>query len=89
MTSIEKLRADLEKTKAKIAALQKRQKEQEAKLTEAENLEIAQMVKAVELTPEQLAPILRAYASGSINLPDNLMEADVTEPCNEELSDEY
>ena len=89
MLPIEKIRNDLEKTNHKISVLQARIRALEAKLTEAENLKIAHMVKAVELTPEQLAPILQAYANGMLTLPGNGMENGCAAPEDEELPDEY
>ena len=46
MATVEKIRKDIEKTKEKISAQQKRLRELEAQLTEEENLEIVRMVKA-------------------------------------------
>ena len=77
MANIEKLRSELAQTIEKIAVLQARKKALEVKVTEAENLEIVQLVKAVKMTNQELTTFLRAYASGQIVLPDNLMEADI------------
>lgn len=77
MANIEKLRLELAQTIEKIAVLQARKKALEVKVTEAENLEIVQLVKAVKMTNQELTTFLRAYASGQIVLPDNLMEADI------------
>ena len=54
MATVEKIRKDIEKTKEKISAQQKRLRELEAQLTEEENLEIVRMVKAVRIvkTPD-------------------------------------
>lgn len=49
MATVEKIRKDIEKTKEKISAQQKRLRELEAQLTEEENLEIVRMVKAVRI----------------------------------------
>ena len=49
MATVEKIRKDIEKTKEKISAQQKRLRELEAQLTEEENLEIVRMVKAVRM----------------------------------------
>lgn len=77
MANIEKLRSELAQTIEKIAVLQARKKALEVKVTEAENLEIVHLVKAVKMTNQELTTFLRAYASGQIVLPDNLMEADI------------
>lgn len=70
MATVEKIRRDLDKTNEKITVLQARKKELEAQLTEAENLEIVQMVKAVKMSNRELTAFLKAYASGRIELPE-------------------
>ena len=70
MATVEKIRKDIEKTKEKISAQQKRLRELEAQLTEEENLEIVRMVKA--------------YASGLITLPDGMMEAEAAADTDDE-----
>ena len=77
MATVEKIRKDLEKTNEKITHLQARRKVLEAQLTEAENLEIVQLVKAVKMDNKELTAFLKAYASGLIVLPDD-HEADDT-----------
>ena len=64
MATVEKIRKDIEKTKEKISAQQKRLRELEAQLTEEENLEIVRMVKAVRMDNKELTAFLKAYASG-------------------------
>ena len=62
MATVEKIRNDIAKTKEKIAELQKKQRALEAQLAEEENLE--------------LTAFLKAYASGLITLPEDMMAAD-------------
>ena len=62
MATVEKIRKDIEKTKEKISAQQKRLRELEAQLTEEENLEIVRMVKAVRMDNKELTAFLKAYA---------------------------
>ena len=69
MATIEKLRNDIERAKAKISEQQKRVHELEQKIAEEENLEIVRMVKAVKLERNELTAFLKAYASGEISLP--------------------
>ena len=69
MATPDKIRNDIEKTKAKIAELQKKQQILEARLVEEENLEIVRMVKAVRMTNKELTAFLKAYASGKSKLP--------------------
>ena len=76
MATVEKIRKDIEKTKEKIAELQKRLRSLEAQLTEEENLEIVRMVKAVKMDNRELTAFLKAYASGLITLPEDMMAAD-------------
>lgn len=64
MATVEKIRKDIEKTKEKISAQQKRLRELEVQLTEEENLEIVRMVKAVRMDNKELTAFLKAYASG-------------------------
>ena len=76
MATTDKIRKDIEKTKEKISELQKKLRSLEAQLVEEENLEIVRMVKAVKMDSKELTMFLRAYASGLITLPENLMAAD-------------
>ena len=76
MATTEKIRKDIEKTKEKISALQKKLHSLEAQLVEEENLEIVRMVKAVKMDNKELTAFLKAYASGLITLPADLMAAD-------------
>ena len=86
MATVEKIRKDIEKTKEKISAQQKRLQELEAQLTEEENLEIVRMVKAVRMDNRELTAFLKAYASGLITLPDGMMEAEAAaDPDDEDM----
>lgn len=55
---IERIDQEIAKTREKIAEQQEKLKALEAQKTEAENLEIVQMVRAVRMTPEQLNAML-------------------------------
>ena len=86
MATVEKIRKDVEKTRGKLSAQQKRLRELEAQLTEEENLEIVRMVKAVRMDNTELTAFLKAYASGLITLPDGMMEAEAAaEPDDEDM----
>ena len=76
MATVDKIRNDIAKTKEKIAELQKKQRTLETQLAEEENLEIVRMVKAVKMDNKELTAFLKAYASGLITLPDDMMAAD-------------
>ena len=55
---IQRIDQDIAKVREKIAEYQDKLKTLEAQKTEAENLEIVQMVRALRLTPEQLNAML-------------------------------
>ena len=57
-TKIERIDQEITKTREKIAEYQEKLKALEAQKTEAENLEIVQMVRAMRMTPEQLSAML-------------------------------
>ena len=79
MATIEKIRKDIERTKEKISEQQKRLRTLEAQLSEEENLEIVRMVKAVRMDKRELETFLKAYASGRIELPEDMQPADEPE----------
>ena len=55
---IERIDQESAKTREKIAEQQEKLKDLEAQKTEAENLEIVQMVRALRMTPAQLSAML-------------------------------
>ena len=55
---IQRIDLEIQKTREKIAEQQEKLNALEAQKTEAENLEIVQMVRALRLTPEQLNAML-------------------------------
>ena len=55
---IEHIDQEIAKTREKIAEQQEKLKDLEAQKTEAENLEIVQMVRALRMTPAQLSAML-------------------------------
>ncbi len=57
-SKIERIDQEIAKTREKIAEQQEKLKILEAQKTEAENLEIVQMVRAVRMTPAQLDALL-------------------------------
>ncbi len=66
---LDKLGADLEKARKKQAEWTSRVKELERKYREAENSEIQDMVHAANLTPDQLADLLRMFAEDMVPKP--------------------
>lgn len=55
---IERIDQEIAKTREKIAEQQEKLKDLEAQKTEAENLEIVQMVRSLRMTPAQLSAML-------------------------------
>ena len=64
---LEKLRADLAKAKDRRIQLNNRIELLERRIAEAEKVEVSEMVRSANLTPEQLAALLRQAA----DLPPN------------------
>lgn len=56
---LEKLRADLAKAKDRRIQLNNRIELLERRIAEAEKVEVSEMVRSANLTPEQLAALLR------------------------------
>ena len=59
---LDRIEKDIEKTKAKIAELQKQLRELEAAKTEQENLQIVQLVRGLNMTPQEFAAFVRGGA---------------------------
>ena len=55
---IERINKEIAKTREKITEYQNKLKGLEAQKTEAENLEIVQLVRAMKLTPQELNELL-------------------------------
>ena len=79
---IERIDQEIAKTREKIAEQQEKLKALEAQKTEAENLEIVQMVRALRMTPAQLNALL---AGGMVPGQDAIpAEAEQEEMTHEE-----
>ena len=59
---LDRIEKDIVKTKAKITELQKQLRELEAAKTEQENLQIIQLVRGLNMTPEEFAAFVRGGA---------------------------
>ncbi len=70
MATIAKIEKDIIKTKEKITELQKKVRTLEAQKVEAENLQIVQLVKTVNIGNKELTALLKAYAKGEFELPE-------------------
>lgn len=62
---LEKLSAEIEKTRARIAILQARLEEMVQQQSELENTEIVELVRSVTATPEELAAFIKAFRAQS------------------------
>ena len=72
---IERIDQEIAKTLEKIAEQQEKLRALEAQKTEAENLEIVQMVRALRMTPAQLSAMLAGgVLPGSAAAPIDSME---------------
>jgi len=66
MNKLERIEKDIEKTRDKIAALQKQLRELEAAKTEQENLQIVQLVRSLHMAPQEFAAFVR---DGALQVP--------------------
>ena len=64
MNKIDRIDREIEKVREKIAEYQEKLKTLEAQKTEAENLEIVQMVRAMRMTPAQNAMLSSGMVPG-------------------------
>ena len=62
MNKLERIEKDIEKTKDKIAALQKQLRELEAAKTDQDNLQIIPLVRGLNMTPQEFAAFVRGGA---------------------------
>ena len=60
--AVDRIERDIQKTKTKIAELQKQLRELEAAKTEQENLQIVQLVRGLNMTPQEFAAFVRGGA---------------------------
>lgn len=58
MNKIERIDREIQKTREKITELQNKLKELNVQKTEAENLEIVQLIRSMRMTPQELNTML-------------------------------
>ena len=76
---IQRIDLEIQKTREKIAEQREKLKALEAQKTEAENLEIVQMVRALRMTPEQLSAMLSGgMVPGQTVAPTDSEQEDMT-----------
>ena len=86
MSKIERIDKEIQKTREKITEYQNKLRGLEAQKTEAENLEIVQLVRAMRLTPQELNAMLSGSGIPGMNAAHATEAADYEE--QEENSDE-
>ena len=85
MNKIERLDREIQKTREKITEYQNKLKELTAQKTEAENLQIVQLVRAMRLTPQELTAMLSGDAiPGMAALPADSYAEEQEDAANEE-----
>ena len=83
---LEKMRADLAKAKERRIQLNNRIELLERRIAEAEKVEVAEMVRTANVTPEQLAMLLKQAANTAPN-PAALAAAGVTFDNKEDMDE--
>ena len=76
---LDRIERDIQKTKTKITELQKQLRELEAAKTEQENLQIVQLVRGLNMTPEEFAAFVRGGALQAPPAPQPDFEQDKQE----------
>ena len=66
-SKLDRIEKDIQKTKSKIAEYQKQLRELEAQKTEQENLQIIQLVRGMNMKPEEFAAFLRSGAMQAVS----------------------
>ena len=61
-SKLDRIEKDIQKTKSKIAEFQKQLRELETQKTEQENLQIIQLVRGMNMKPEEFAAFLHSGA---------------------------
>ena len=69
-TKLDRIEKDIQKTKSKIAEFQKQLRELETQKTEQENLQIIQLVRGMNMKPEEFAAyyVINDEVNGKIDL---------------------
>ncbi|HBY2902555.1 TPA: DUF4315 family protein [Clostridioides difficile] len=79
MNKIERIDREIQKTREKITELQNKLKELNAQKTEAENLEIVQLVRSMRMTPQELNAMLSGGGIPGMAAVDTAETADYEE----------
>ena len=82
MNKIERIDKEIQKTREKITEYQNKLKTLEVQRTEAENLQIVQLVRAMNMTPAELTALLSGGGiPGMTPIPAALNAGGQYEPC--------
>ena len=85
MSKIERIDKEIQKTREKITEYQNRLRGLEAQKTEAENLQIVQLVRSMRLTPQELTAMLSGDTiPGMAALPADGYAEEQEDAANEE-----
>ena len=85
MNKIERLDREIQKTREKITEYQNKLKELTAQKTEAENLQIVQLVRAMRLPPQELSAMMSGDAiPGRVAFPADGYAEEQEDAANEE-----
>ena len=79
MNKIERIDREIQKTREKITELQNKLKELNAQKTEAENLEIVQLVRSMRMTPQELNAMMSGGGIPGMTAADTAEAADYEE----------
>ena len=79
MNKIERIDREIQKTREKITEYQNKLKELNAQKTEAENLEIVQLVRSMRMTPQELNAMLSGGGIPGMIAADTAEAADYEE----------
>ncbi len=79
MNKIERIDREIQKTREKITELQNKLKELNAQKTEAENLEIVQLVRSMRMTPQELNAMLSGGGIPGMTAADTAETTDYEE----------
>ena len=82
--TVESIKKSISKNKDRIAELQRKNRDLEAQLIKVENEELYRVVKAVNLSNRAITELLRPYASGQLDIPDEIRELIEMEEDDEE-----
>ena len=74
---LQKVQAEIDRIKEKIAVQQTRLRELEQQKTELENLEIVGMVRELCVAPEELSAMIQAFRNANSGTPEILKREEI------------